>query len=165
MKLFKKMKDGGPASHVTGYFLIEWKKRFSIGLLHFAPGTREAFHSHAFNALTLWLRGFVWEEFPDGKSRPWKAGQWKSTLRSSMHRIVAPSTGAWALTFRGPWVDSWKEYVAHKQQIATLTHGRNVVMVQTTPGRCGWLYEKYMEGDKDVRGHEIGEIYIDEWKI
>ena len=50
MKLFHKSHDGGKNSGVTGYWLIEWKSGFSIVVLRFSKGTREAFHSHAFNA-------------------------------------------------------------------------------------------------------------------
>jgi len=42
-------------------FLIEWKILFSIGILHFQEGSREAFHNHAFNAITFWLSGDVTE--------------------------------------------------------------------------------------------------------
>ena len=49
MKLFKYMKDGGPESTVWGYFLIEIKSLFTIVLLHFKNGSREAYHNHAFN--------------------------------------------------------------------------------------------------------------------
>jgi hypothetical protein len=51
MKFLSKCKDGGPESPVTAYVLVEIKSLFSVMLLHFS-GTREAFHSHAFNALT-----------------------------------------------------------------------------------------------------------------
>jgi diphthamide synthase (EF-2-diphthine--ammonia ligase) len=60
-RLFSVRSDGGKDSGVTAYFLIEWKPVISIGLLHFKPGTREAYHSHAFNALTWWLQGSVTE--------------------------------------------------------------------------------------------------------
>ncbi len=53
--------DGGKDSGVTAYFLIEWKILFSIGILHFQEGSREAFHNHAFNAITFWLSGDVTE--------------------------------------------------------------------------------------------------------
>ena len=50
MRLFFKSKDGGPDSSVTGYWLIESKKLFSIVLLKFDGRSREAYHTHAFNA-------------------------------------------------------------------------------------------------------------------
>lgn len=136
MRLFQKAKDGGPESPVDGYFLIEIKKLFSVVLLRFNPGTRETFHSHAFNAVTLWLRGQVTERFagPYWEEKTWKAGQAKVTRRTDMHRIITPDTGAWALSFRGPWRDTWQEYKAG--QVTTLTNGRKVVGTDTVC-KCG----------------------------
>lgn len=137
MKFFSKAKDGGPESPVDGYFLIEIKSLFSIVLLHFNPGTREAFHSHAFNAVTLWLRGKVTEEArPEDKrgvlapyveTANWQSGQVKYTPRELMHRIVTPKSGAWALSFRGPWSNTWQEYKPATGETITLTHGRKIV--------------------------------------
>jgi len=140
MKFFKKMSDGGKDSGVTAYTLFEIKGLASVMLLHFRPGTREAFHSHAFNALTLWLKGSVTEErlvnawfvqnfgsIPRIESRFFWAGNWKKTPVTNMHRIIAGKEGAWALTFRGPWKQTWQEWKNGK--FITLTHGREVVDV------------------------------------
>ena len=43
-----KSHDGGKDSGVTGYWLIEWKRGFSIVLLRFSKGSREAYHSHGY---------------------------------------------------------------------------------------------------------------------
>jgi hypothetical protein len=126
MKFFYKGKDGGPESPVTGYFLVEMKSLFSIVLLHFG-GTREAYHSHAFNAVTIWLTGTVTEKvkFEDMEvARSWSAGDIKYTPRHRMHKIV-PVISAWAISFRGPWIDHWQEFKQGK--LITLTHGRKVV--------------------------------------
>ena len=73
IELFKKSHDGGPNSGVTGYWLIEWKLGFSIVLLRFSKGSREAFHSHAFNAWTWWIKGRVMEYFADDRTPlPWR---------------------------------------------------------------------------------------------
>ena len=130
MRLFQVRRDGGPESPVKGLFIIEIKSLFSIVLLHFG-GTREAFHSHAFNALTLWLKGEVVEVVRDhegqlGQCR-WKAGQFKYTPRNLMHKVL-PGPGAWALSIRGPWVDRWQEFKNGKT--ITLTHGRQIVAVE-----------------------------------
>jgi quercetin dioxygenase-like cupin family protein len=124
MKLFSKAWDGGSDSGVTGYFLIEIKPLFSIVLLRFGKGTREAFHSHAFNALTFWLKGRVVEHHRDGRKKFFKAGMAKYTSRSDFHKVEALET-TWALSFRGPWTDRWQE--DRRQQLVTLTHGRKVV--------------------------------------
>ena len=128
MKFFKKSYDGGPDSGVTGYWLVEIKPLFSIVLLKFNKGTRDAYHSHAFDAVTLWLKGSVLEHdvyFPD-KPDTWKAGDLKFTPRNKIHMVEA-LTDTWALSFRGPWRDFWYEYKDGK--IIELTHGRKVVRV------------------------------------
>lgn len=128
MKLFSKAKDGGPDSPVIGYFLVEIKSLFSVVLLHFT-GTREAYHSHAFNALTLWLRGTVQENVMSERgeeSRIWQAGELKYTPRKLMHKIL-PFSQAWALSIRGPWVSTWREFLPGVRRFVTLTHGRKVV--------------------------------------
>ncbi len=129
MKFLSKAKDGGPESPVTGYFLIEIKSLFSIVLLHFG-GTREAFHSHAFNAVTLWLKGSVTEHVHGGVwcefCKRWDAGNIKYTPRGLMHKII-PITDAWAISIRGPWAKTWQEYSPKEDRTITLTHGRKVV--------------------------------------
>ena len=125
MTFFKVAKDGGQDSHVTGYFLVEIKSLFTIVLLHFEKGTRDAFHSHAFNALTLWLKGTVKEHTMDEGTHLWAVGQLKFTPRNCFHKVEA-ITDTWALSLRGPWVDMWKEY-SRSFGFRTLTHGRKVV--------------------------------------
>jgi quercetin dioxygenase-like cupin family protein len=123
VKLFKKSHDGGPDSGVTGYWLIEAKSLFSVVLLRFEKGTRDAYHSHAFNALTLWLKGKVREHNFDGTDLEWKAGQLKYTPRDKMHMVEALET-TWALSVRGPWADRWLETSATTGKRRMLTHGR-----------------------------------------
>jgi quercetin dioxygenase-like cupin family protein len=125
-EFFKKRKDGGEQSHVTVYFLVAIKPLFSIGLLHFADGTREAFHSHAFNALTVVLKGIFREEYLEGKEVYYKAGDVKYTPRRRFHKVRSFGN-TWALTFRGPWVDTWKEYRPDEERFVTFTHGRREI--------------------------------------
>lgn len=125
MKLFAKSTDGGDTSGVTGYFLIEWKAGFSIVLLRFAPGTREAFHSHAFNAITWWLHGKAVEEHVTGQTKQWTpALKPKFTAPDCFHRVTSVGV-TWALSIRGPWVKTWKEQRQGRE--VTLTHGRQIV--------------------------------------
>lgn len=124
-KFFKKRHDGGKDSGVTGYWLIEWKNVFSIVLLRFSKGSREAFHSHAFNAYTWWIKGSVTEVFEDGSASVKWSPSWKCkfTPRNNFHKIIADET-SWAISFRGPWEKYWKEKKDGKT--VTLTHGRVV---------------------------------------
>ncbi len=134
MKLFAKSPDGGRSSGVTGYFLIECKWLFTIVLLHFSEGTRESYHSHAFNAWTVWLKGRVTEFVLDRNHKPWAsihfhqwyAGDMKSTPRELVHKIYGCKGGAWCLSFRGPWSKTWAEW-DQERGYTTLTHGRQEI--------------------------------------
>jgi quercetin dioxygenase-like cupin family protein len=128
MRFFQRSHDGGKDSGVTGYFLIEIKSLFSIVLLRFSKGTREAYHDHAFNAFTIWLKGNVIEHALNGGRQLWKGGQFKYTPRNCFHKIEALET-TWALTFRGPWAKTWREY--KEAMLITYSHGRKIVKVES----------------------------------
>lgn len=126
-RFFHKKYDGGLDSGVTGYMLIEWKILFSIGLLHFKEGSREAYHNHAFNAVTWWIKGSVIEELSNGVTKDFVPSfKPKITKRSCFHKVIA-KVSSWALTFRGPWKDQWLELRNDKTQFVILTHNREVV--------------------------------------
>lgn len=125
MKIFSKAKDGGPESPVEAYFLIEWKRFFSIALLKFNKGGREAYHTHAFNAYTWFISGGLIEEDISGDTYTYKVNITpKYTPRSKNHRVHA-KRDSWCFTIRGPWCDTWTEDRAGVK--TTLTHGRRVV--------------------------------------
>jgi hypothetical protein len=56
----------------------------------------------------------------------WKAGQIKYTARETMHKVL-PSSGAWAISFRGPWAKTWQEFLPAENRFVTLAHGRRIV--------------------------------------
>jgi hypothetical protein len=123
---FTKRKDGGPESKVWGYWLVELKWLFSVALLMFARGSREAFHSHAFNAVSWVLRGQLRERLIDGTEVVYKAS-WRPvwTPRERLHQVFGEADRTWVLTFRGPWVLTWIEMSAAGK--LRLTHGRRIV--------------------------------------
>jgi hypothetical protein len=129
MKLLRKAKDGGPDSTVTGYWLIEWKRLFSIVLLRFDNGSRDAYHDHAFNAVSWVLSGTLIEYVSRLQSladirlyRP--SIRPVLTSRETMHKVVSRGT-TWVLSFRGPWRDTWNEVTPEGTR--SLTHGRRVI--------------------------------------
>lgn len=134
MKWLEVCKDGGPESTVTSYILVEIKPLFSIMLLRFDNGSRDAYHEHAFNCVSWVLSGGLYEEMyskaaPDGlagvyyhRPRFWPV----VTLRSTFHKVTSIGT-SWVLTFRGPWADKWREWLPAQGRFATLTHGRKEV--------------------------------------
>lgn len=130
MKLFKKMKDGGNESTVTGYWLIEWKSAFSIVLLRFDGASREAFHTHAFNSLSWVLKGSLREEMRDGRIYDLHPALLPFlTSRKDFHKVSSTSNRTWALSFRGPWRSKWMEHLPLEGRDRVLTHGRREVDV------------------------------------
>lgn len=123
-----KRPDGGKESGVKCWG-IEIKWLFSIVLLRFEPNDRENYHSHAFNALTFWLKGRVSEKVRETQKcyvvRYFEAGNIKYTPRTNTHKIHCTKT-AWALSFRGPWQKEWTE-VAPEGRVIKLTKGRKVL--------------------------------------
>lgn len=129
MKFFTYMKDGGAESKVSGFFLVEIKSLFSIVLLKFSDGSRDAYHSHAFNALSWVLSGKLAEYELKGvvsttMYKPSLNPIW--TPRSMFHKVMSVGD-TWVLSFRGPWAKTWREFLPSTNTFRTLAHGRQVV--------------------------------------
>lgn len=126
MKLLHYGKDGGGESTVWGFWLIEWKKLFSIAVLRFENGSRDAYHNHAFNAISWVLSGKLVECPIDGNKTVYKPSFrpiW--TPRSMFHKVLSEGR-TWVLTFRGSWVEEWNEYLP-EEGLITLQDGRRRV--------------------------------------
>ena len=128
MKILSYGKDGGPDSTVWGLWLIEWKRFFSIALLCFEDGSREEFHTHAFNSMSWVLKGKLEEELIHLTPRIKHTPSFKPimTSRNTFHRVHSKGR-TWVFTVRGPWVEKWKEFDPATDEFAILTHGRKVV--------------------------------------
>ena len=127
MKLFQLSKDGGPESRVWGYFLVEIKKLFSVVVLHFKDGSREAYHNHAFDAISWILKGHLTEEVLQGGIIEYRSSIIPIfTSRDRFHKVTSHKD-TFVISFRGPWRKWWKEYIRATNQVITLTHGRKVL--------------------------------------
>lgn len=129
MRLCYYGKDGGPESHVWGFWLLEIKWLCSVAVLVFEPGSREAFHSHAFNSMSWLLWGGLGEsmvEYPDSTWFYYPSLKPIITRRETFHRVGSVGRSI-VLTFRGPWAKTWKEYLPEEKRMVTLTNGRKEV--------------------------------------
>lgn len=122
--LFHTGKDGGPSSRVDGFWIIRIKSLCTVALLRFSRGSREAFHSHAFNSVSWVLSGALMEVHAGG------TGEWHwprllpiITKRDTFHKVYGLAPSNWVLTFRGPWAKTWKE-IDERGYLVTLTHNR-----------------------------------------
>ena len=127
MKLLTKMKDGGPKSSVTGYFLVEIKSLFTLVLLCFNGKSREAYHTHAFHSLAWVLRGELLEEMIDGRTFTHKPSVFPIFVgRRDFHRVSSVPEKTWVLNIRGPWSKYWNEF--ENSKITKLGHGREITV-------------------------------------
>lgn len=123
MKFCHWAKDGGPESKVWGFWLVEIKSWFSIALLRFDPGSRDAYHSHAFNSVSYVVCGSLVEEhLNEVDIHIHISGDRIVTRRETFHKVTSFGT-SWVLTLRGPWAETWQEAVPGVRT-RTLTHGR-----------------------------------------
>lgn len=132
MRLLQLTKDGGRESRVWAYTLIELKSWFSVIVLRFEDGSRDAYHSHAFNAWSWVLKGELNEhvrtEWPENHFF-WRRylPSWRPifTARETFHQVRSVGRSG-AITFRGPWAPTWRDQAAG-EPVRTLTHGRREV--------------------------------------
>jgi hypothetical protein len=127
---FKMSYDGGQNSGVTGFWVIEWKPVFSLVFLKFNKGTREAYHNHAFSAITFWLWGEAIEHHLDGTIKKWYPSFLpKYTPKDCFHKIEAVKD-TYAFSIRGPWDKTWQEYRDNNLMV-TLTNGREIIEMES----------------------------------
>ncbi len=124
MKLFSYGKDGGKDSTVWGFWLIEAKKLFSVALLCFENGSREAYHEHAFNSISWVLKGKLSEDVREQSPNVYTPSLKPIiTKRDTFHKVASIGR-TWVFTLRGPWVPFWREFLPLENRFRTLTHGR-----------------------------------------
>src|ERR1044072_2796401 len=120
MKFLTYCKDGGPESHVWGFFVVEIKMLFTFALMYFADGSRDAYHSHAFHSISWLLKGTLIENLRTGEVITYRPSLRPIfTYRNTFHKVVSVGD-SFALTFRGTWVDTWREYLPKVNRFLTL---------------------------------------------
>lgn len=127
MNILRGEKDGGKESRVRCWG-VESKRFGSVLLLKFEEGSREAFHTHAFNSLSWVLAGGLLESNMIGEPRTYPASFVPVvTRRTTFHKVTGLKPANWVLTFRGPWVDVWREFLPRVGRFIRLTHGRKEI--------------------------------------
>lgn len=128
MRFLYRGKDGGKDSTVWGFWLFEIKWLGSLVFLCFEHGTREAYHDHAFNAVSWLLSGNLIEKHRGSGLLTEYRPSLKPivTRRSTFHKVRSYGR-SWVVSFRGPWKPTWHEWLYEQDREVTLTHGRKEV--------------------------------------
>ena len=119
-------KDGGPESTVWAHWLFECKSVGSIVLLRFENGSRDAYHSHAFNSISWLLSGGLVEDRVDPITEQHVVTTYLPhvapiiTTRDNCHKVTSVGR-SWVLSFRGPWARTWQERRGSADAAATVT--------------------------------------------
>lgn len=134
MKFITTTKDGGAESTVWAHWMFELKGLASVVMLRFEDGSRDAYHEHAFGCISWVLRGRLEEHVlsatdaagPDTINN--YPASWRPvvTRRSTFHKVVSHGR-TWVISFRGPWANTWREFIPAERRFARLTHGRREV--------------------------------------
>lgn len=127
MKFLSYGKDGGPKSNVSGFWFLEIKDLLSSALLRFSDGSRDQYHSHAFDSLSWLVFGKLSEELLTGEVIEYHPSLWPIvTRRSTFHRVRSCGTSL-VFTLRGPWSKTWLEFDSVTRVLTTLTNGRRII--------------------------------------
>jgi hypothetical protein len=120
--------DGGKESNVKMWG-VESKRFGSVLLLCFGKGSREAYHTHAFNSVSWLLTGGLKEDVLGfGPVVIHLPSLWSiKTYRATFHKVSGMDDSNWVLTFRGPWAKTWREYRVAVKRFVQLTHSRKEV--------------------------------------
>ncbi len=93
MKILWGSKDGGPESNVRMWG-IESKHFGSVLLLSFAEGSREAFHAHAFSAVSWLLSGCLIEQVRTRRTSTCRRCARSARRQTACTRCTASPTAA-----------------------------------------------------------------------
>jgi len=113
--------------NIKRFTIIEIKYFFGIIVNIFNTTDQDRFHSHAFNAFSLMVRGHYFEDVIDNNEVITKKIERSRFIpRNYIHKITKSSPGAISVTFEGPWQAIWNEYFDNGR-VKTYTWGRRVI--------------------------------------
>lgn len=113
--------------NIKRFTIIEIKYICGIIVNIFNTTNQDRFHSHAFNAFSLMVRGYYFEDvIIDNNVVTRKIERSRFIPRNYIHKITQSSLNAISVTFEGPWQSVWNEYFDNGR-IKTYTWGRRVI--------------------------------------
>ncbi len=113
--------------NIKRFTLIEIKNLGGVIFNIFNTVDQDRFHSHAFNAFSIMIKGYYYEDVIENNSIVTKRIEKSRFIpRNYIHKITKSSPNAISVTIEGPWESSWNEYFDNGR-IKSYTWGRQVV--------------------------------------
>ncbi len=119
--------------NIKRFTIFEFKYIGGIIINCFNTDNQDIFHSHAFSAFSLMIRGYYYEDaLENGSIVTKKIEKSRFIPRFYVHKITLSSRNAISITFEGPWWYFWNEYF-DDGRVKTYTWGRRVVFDSKYP--------------------------------
>src|SRR5688572_10470314 len=111
MQFFKKTRVALGEGHLDRYTVFEFKGFLSFYVHVFNTVAQDRFHSHAFDALSVVLKGGYDEEWKDGgvvRRRRIRPGL-RRIPHGHTHRLLRSKPNTVSVLLAGPWRKTWFE--------------------------------------------------------
>jgi hypothetical protein len=126
-KLFHYDKTSLGIGNIKRFTIFEFKFLGGIIINIFNTVDQDRFHSHAFHAFSLMIRGYYYEDVMiDKKIISKKIVRSRIIPRNYIHKIKNSSKNAISITFEGPWKYTWSEYF-DSGRVRVYSWGRKVI--------------------------------------
>lgn len=114
--------------NIKRFTIFEFKFLGGIIINIFNTIDQDRFHSHAFWAFSLMIRGWYYEDVAvKGKITTNKVTRSRIIPRNYVHKIKNSSKNAISVTFEGPWRETWYEFFDQNRRLKIYTWGREVL--------------------------------------
>lgn len=122
--------------NIKRFTLFEWKGFGGIIFNIFNTNNQDRFHSHAFNAFSIMLKGYYYEDVMEDmfiennltkRIISKKIEKSRFIPKNYIHKITKSSKNAMSITIEGPWDDTWFE-IFDSGRVKIYTWGRQVLL-------------------------------------
>lgn len=113
--------------NIKRFTIFECKYFGGIIINFFNTDNQDRFHSHAFHAFSIMIRGHYMEDIiENNKVVTKKIEKSRFIPKNYIHKITKSTPNAISVTFEGPWGGSWNEYFDNGR-VKTYGWGRKVL--------------------------------------
>lgn len=113
--------------NIKRFTIFECKPLGGIIINIFNTVNQDRYHSHAFHAFSIMIRGHYYENIlVDGIMYTKLINKSRFIPRNYIHKITLSSKNAMSITFEGPWESTWSEFFDNGR-VKSYAWGRKVI--------------------------------------